>query len=283
MPVVRRYTDASEFGRCVIPFLSQHEAGNSLPFRIIGSLAAKPGPLPPDIYLAACLESDRRDAPVLGVALRTPPYNLVLSSPFPDDALTTLLANTAGLAALPGVIGPVAEAEAFATGWKAQTKGTTAVTMRLGTYALERVTPAPEVPGRLRAAVPADESFAREWIKAFHAEALPHAPPPSEAVDLRGLYFWEVEGVPVTSVCARPETPHGAVINAVYTPPAWRRRGYATAAVAAASAVMLEQGLKVCFLFTDLTNPTSNAIYQRIGYRPLGEFRQIGFTPAAGP
>ena len=26
---------------------------------------------------------------------------------------------------------------------------------------------------------------------------------------------------------------------------------------------------RFCFLFTDLANPTSNSIYQRIGYRPV--------------
>lgn len=281
MPVVRRFSDVGEFGRCVTPFLAQQEAGNSLPFRVISTLSAKPGPLPPDIYLAACLESDRPDAPILGVALRTPPHNLVLSEPFSAAALSALLADTVGTG-LPGVIGPLAGAEAFAAQWRAQTHGTTVVTMRLGTYALEQVSVGPPVAGRLRAAELADAPLMREWINAFHAEVLPHMPPPTEAVDLRGHCFWEVGGEPVTSVCARPDTPHGAVINAVYTPPALRRRGYATAAVAAASALMLAEGCKVCFLFTDLTNPTSNSIYQRIGYRYLGEFRQIGFRPAAG-
>ena len=235
MPCVRRFTDVGEFRRVVTPFLAQHEAGNSLPFRIIGSLAAKPGPLPAGIYLGACLQEDRDAAPVLGVALQTPPFNLVLSSPFPGVAITTLLADTAGIA-LPGVIGPVAEAEAFAAGWRAQTGGTASVTMRLGTYALEKVTPAPAVSGALRAALPDDAPLAREWMHAFHAEALPHAPPAAEPVDLQGYCFWEVDGVPVTAVRARPATPHGAVVNDVYTPPALRRRGYATAAVAAASA-----------------------------------------------
>lgn len=279
MPSVRRFTDAREFGRRVTPFLAQNEAGNSLPFRIMGSLAAKPGSLPVGIYLAACLQDDRDDSPVLGVALHTPPFNLVLSTPFPAEAVAAVLADTARTD-LPGVIGPGAGAEAFATAWRTHTKGSTAVTMQLGAYSLERVTPAPLVAGRLRAALPADAPLAREWLLAFHAEALPHAPPLGEPVDLVGYYFWELDGVSVTAVRARPATPHGAVVNDVYTPPAWRRRGYATAAVAAASATMLREGCKVCFLFTDLANPTSNSIYQRIGYQARGEFRQISFTAA---
>lgn len=281
MPRILRFTEVAEFSRCVTPFLALHEAGNSLPFRIMGSLAAKPGPLPAGIYLAACLATERDDAQVVGVALHTPPFNLVLSSPFSGEALSALLADTVGKN-LPGVLGPVAEAEAFAAGWRAHTHGTSSVTMRLGTYALQQATPTPRTAGRLRAATPPDAPLAREWIHAFHAEALPHAPPAAEPVDLDGYHFWEVDGIPVTAVRARRATPHGAVINDVYTPPALRRKGYATAAVAAASAAMLATGNTVCFLFTDLNNPTSNAIYQRIGYRPIGEFRQITFKSAAG-
>lgn len=280
MPCVRRFADVAEFRRRVAPFLSQQEAGNSLPFRILGALSAKPVPLPAGTYLAACVENDRSDAAVLGVALRTPPHNLVLSSPFPPAALAAVLEDTAK-ADLPGVIGPMAEAESFAAGWKAQAHGTTKVSMRLGTYALDRVIAAPSVSGRLRPAQPTDAPMATEWRSAFAAEVSPHMPPPTDLIDLKGYYFWEVDGTTVTSVCSLPATPHGAVINAVYTPPALRRRGYATAAVAAASAIMLQQGSKVCFLFTDLANPTSNSIYQRIGYRFIGEFRQIAFTPPA--
>jgi GNAT superfamily N-acetyltransferase len=278
MPTVRRFTDAAEFGRCVHPLLARNEAGNNLPFRILRALMAQPGPLPPQTYLAACLGEAGPDATVEGVGLRTPPHNLVLSSPCSAGAVAVLLADTAGMD-LPGVIGPREEADAFAAGWRLQFGGTTAVTMGLGVYALEQVNAVLPVPGRLRPAVPGDAGWAQDWIRAFHAEAVPHGPPPEEPVDLRGHFFWEVDGRPVTSVCAQPATPNGAVINAVYTPPTLRRRGYATATVAAASALMLGAGCRLCFLFTDLANPTSNGIYQRIGYRRMGEFRQIGFTP----
>jgi predicted GNAT family acetyltransferase len=64
-------------------------------------------------------------------------------------------------------------------------------------------------------------------------------------------------------------TPHGIRIGAVYTPPEYRQRGYASACVAYLSQMMLDSGRKFCFLFTDLSNPTSNHIYQQIGYEPV--------------
>jgi predicted GNAT family acetyltransferase len=32
---------------------------------------------------------------------------------------------------------------------------------------------------------------------------------------------------------------------------------------------LIAGGRQFCFLFTDLANPTSNSIYQRVGYRPV--------------
>ena len=84
------------------------------------------------------------------------------------------------------------------------------------------------------------------------------------------------------SMCSRSRpTLHGASIGLVYTPPGLRGRGYASACVADLSQRILDSGKAFCTLFTDLANPTSNAIYQRIGYRPLCDFREIRFSDAA--
>lgn len=67
-------------------------------------------------------------------------------------------------------------------------------------------------------------------------------------------------------------TPNGIRISAVYTPPDLRCRGYASALTAAVSQDQLNRGRRFCFLFTDLANPTSNKIYQEIGYRPVCDY-----------
>ncbi|MBA7487361.1 hypothetical protein ES705_10097 [subsurface metagenome] len=74
---------------------------------------------------------------------------------------------------------------------------------------------------------------------------------------------------PVSMVREAGRTPNGNFVNLVYTPPSLRRKGYATECVAKLSKQLLEEGNKYCFLFTDLSNPTSNSIYQKIGYRPV--------------
>jgi predicted GNAT family acetyltransferase len=57
----------------------------------------------------------------------------------------------------------------------------------------------------------------------------------------------------------------------VYTPPTWRRRGYAGACVSALSAHLLATEAQMCVLYAQLANPTSNGIYRSIGYRPVIE------------
>ena len=76
-------------------------------------------------------------------------------------------------------------------------------------------------------------------------------------------------------------TPDGVRIGAVYTPPEYRGRGHATACVAALSQRMLDTGLAFCFLYTDLSNPTSNSIYQRIGYHLVRDVVDYNFDDAS--
>jgi predicted GNAT family acetyltransferase len=76
---------------------------------------------------------------------------------------------------------------------------------------------------------------------------------------------------------SRP-TKTGVSVSSVYTPPAFRKRGYASALVASLSALALENGKKFCTLYTDLSNPTSNSIYQKIGYDVVADVVDVNFT-----
>jgi predicted GNAT family acetyltransferase len=84
----------------------------------------------------------------------------------------------------------------------------------------------------------------------------------------RTLFLWE-DGEPMSLCGVGGETPNGIRIGPVYTPPAFRTRGYASALVAAVSQTELDAGRRFCFLFTDQANPTANHIYQAIGYEPI--------------
>ena len=87
------------------------------------------------------------------------------------------------------------------------------------------------------------------------------------------------------SACARVSiagfggpTPNGIRIGPVHTPRARRGRGYGTAVTAAVTRLQLARGRTLCFLYTDLANPTSNAIYRRLGYVTVCDSREVAFV-----
>jgi predicted GNAT family acetyltransferase len=140
----------------------------------------------------------------------------------------------------------------------------------------------PAIQGRLREATSSERDLAVEWALAFVREAIPNHPNEAEeSVDrhLRAgtLYFWE-DGGPVTMCASVGGARTSARINLVYTPPDLRSRGYATAVVSALTRRLLAGGNRYCCLYTDLANPTSNSVYQRIGYRPVCDIDQYSFA-----
>ncbi len=89
------------------------------------------------------------------------------------------------------------------------------------------------------------------------------------------VWFWEdVDGHRVHLTAANPPAFGVARIGPVYTPKEQRGRGYASAAVAAVSQLLLDDGAQVC-LFTDQANPTSNKIYEALGYRPVVDLANL--------
>jgi hypothetical protein len=191
------------------------------------------------------------------------------------------------LCALPGVAGPAAVAGAFAVRWRALTGGSSALAMAQRIYELSEVVPVAGVPGVLRPIRDEDSRLLLDWFDDFvtcergigHEDAV-RALERFLTADyvVRGLYLWEVGGEPVSMVGHSGPTPNGMRVGPVYTPPQARRRGFASAAVAALSQRLLDSGRKFCFLHTDLANPTSNHIYQTIGYRPVSYADQYRFA-----
>ncbi|HEX4325100.1 MAG TPA: GNAT family N-acetyltransferase [Gaiellaceae bacterium] len=152
--------------------------------------------------------------------------------------------------------------------------------------------PPTNVPGSSRIATTDDRELALGWWIAFGDEVLRQGGPgrdrAEESIDHRlrspaaGILLWEDGGKPVSVAGWGGQTPNGIRIGPVYTPPELRARGYATAVTAELSRRLLDGrlfagGRRFCFLYTDLDNPTSNAIYERIGYRRVAESAEISF------
>jgi predicted GNAT family acetyltransferase len=131
----------------------------------------------------------------------------------------------------------------------------------------------PGPPGTARVATTADRGLLEAWLSAFFRQAADPAESVRAMVTDRlgygGLTLWEVDGAAVA--LAGVLRPAAGVIRVapVYTPPACRRRGYARAVTVAVSQAAIDAGANDVVLFTDLANPASNALYQRLGYQPL--------------
>lgn len=277
-------SDPLEFTARVGEFLAAQEAVNNLLFGILADLPSSPTRQQP---LLAVLEDT--GVPTV-VAVMTPPRDLVLSrSGIPGAVAGLARALQARGVAVPGVSGPALEAQAFAATWmRLQGVPVRKVAAMRIYQATEIIPPVPQAPGRLRLAGPADVDLVARWIAAFNQEAVFESPDPQAALRLarvlvspqplldagdvpaprRSMYLWDNDG-PVAMTATGGPTPHGGRVYAVYTPPEHRRRGYASACVAAVSSQLLARGLRYCFLFTDLDNATSNHIYQQIGYQPV--------------
>lgn len=202
----------------------------------------------------------------------------------PAAAIAALVEDVGRVySSLNGVGGPAAVAEAFAQTWTARHGGTWKTRFRMRLHELTRVSfPAPLPAGSLRKATEADLPLAREWTDAYVRDVGLAVPVPDMAQRLvaRGLlFFWTDAGRECAMASSSRETRSGCAINMVYTPPRFRRSGYATAAVATLSDALLKSGRRFCCLYTDLANPTSNSIYAKIGYRPIRDDVEIDFSP----
>jgi uncharacterized protein len=278
----QRVDDRGSFAERVIPFLARAEAVNNLPLRLLQSTVAdepmKTVESSSNEWWMAVVQS--MDGTLSGMAMRTPPYSLILSQPCEGlGALVALLATES----LPGVVGPVDLVSAFAERWIDKRGGRIEVGLKLGIYEADQVKTTPAVAGALRLATAADLTLIGEWLNAFHLEALPHDPAPVLPVTPDGYFIWGAEnGEPVTMVFGQRCTAESAFIKSVFTPPMHRRCGYATAAVGAVTTELLAQGFERCFLFTNQANLISNSIYPKIGYRRISDYVHLRFGAEAG-
>src|SRR6202030_728711 len=97
-----------------------------------------------------------------------------------------------------------------------------------------------------------------------------------------GMLLWNHEGRPVSLAGTNRAAAGHARIGPVYTPPDLRGRGFGGASTAAVTQAALDDGADGVVLFTDLANPTSNTLYQRLGYRPLSDWAVLRFGPPSG-
>ena len=279
---INKYNNANEYYQRVESYLLQDEAAHCL---LIGLSKAMCNSQPKhqDFPYLVTVESD---GAIVATAIRTSPRRrLILSKSTDLEAIKSIAEDAIAFEnkSLPGVIGLKSEAITFARTWHFLTEQNYKLAFAMKIHQLKTVIAVRKASGSFRLVEKSDRSLITKWIQAFELEALGDSEPKSDPstwfeknLKKKSLYIWQ-DKVPVSIAAFGGATANGVKVNAVYTPPEYRGKGYATSCVAALSQHLLDLGYRYCFLFTDLANPTSNHIYQKIGYQPVCEISNYSF------
>ncbi len=278
--------DTAGFLAAAGDFLRADPAGNTVMLSVTEDLLVKAAA--PGETLFGWWQPDGDQ--VRAAFMHTPDYPLLLSrvsGPAAAALARDLTAEAGTGRRIPGVNVGQEAADAFAAAWRDRTGDVVAVYRRMRLFRLgELISPRPWPEGTARLAVGTERDLLARWFGAFAREVgdppgQDHSQAAAGRLAYGGITVWEAGGVPV-SVAGRTRAVAGMVrVGPVYTPPELRGRGYAGAATAAVSQAALDAGLREVVLYTDLANPTSNALYQRLGYRPVEDRVVLSFTPAA--
>jgi ribosomal protein S18 acetylase RimI-like enzyme len=225
--------------------------------------------------------------------LHTPPFPCLLAGPTMPSGRDgrRCIGELAGQLAnfgrrLPGVNSVEGVAMAFAAAWQQRTGAEANVGLRSRLYRLDELRPpSPWPPGAARVAGAADAELLEDWSARFSAELGDSAPAipgvVADRISQGGLTLWETDGMAVSM--AGVNRPMGGTVRVgpVYTPGPHRQRGYGAAVTATVSRAALDAGAGSVVLFTDVANPVSNSLYQRLGYRPVEDRVVIRFVQGA--
>ncbi len=263
---VARHSDPDAFLAAAAPMSARGEASASFFTGWAHLMKRTPAQADGRVYLATC-----RHGRIHGAAIQRDEGPVIIGQSDAPAAIAFADDLARDWAGLQGVVGALPAAEAFARRWNRLTGRTHRLRVRLRQHALATVNDLPMAPGAPRTATEADTEWLIERQYAFMAEVgLPD--PPSRVRELLPgrvahgeFWIWDHDGRAAYAGFS-DAAPDFARIAPVYTTPECRGRGYATSLVAKMARELLARGKRRLFLTTDIANPTSNAIYARIGF-----------------
>ena len=281
----KQYNTLDFFRDSVLNILLKDEAGNNLPISILTDRKSETS----GKWFMSTVSDNFYN--ILLIALCALPHNIILSEPAQvKSGPVTGLGSVEFLAnnmkrircGVSGVFARTDLADRFAAAYFGNTDKklkTTSVAMKL-----DRLLPYEMASGICMPLTESDLSYAPSWERAFCVECkIPTFSLEESTSRIRARigtdrhYIWWEDGVPVSQVVYGRDTPDGAVINWVYTPPEFRGHGYASALVAEVAKLLFLRGKKFCCLFADAENPVSRSVYSKLGYKEVDFFRQIQF------
>ena len=285
---LKQYTDIEAFRSAVVEPLLENEVQNNLILSLITKNAYNTPQFAAD-WLLATVGGSGGDVALTAVYIK--PFALLLyetGNKRRDDAVEILARELRRVNCMPsGVMAKSDLARRFSAAITGNASGGGAGAGRLhmvsSAMRLDKLEHYEKAPGFCRTLENRDTFFIPYWERAFSEDCRAHVftiPEYTERLVSRlgkdTHYIWE-NGVPVSQAVHGRDTPNGAVINSVYTPPHYRGLGYATSVVAALSGALLDSGRSFCCLFADAENPVSCGIYRKLGFYDVCELEDIRF------
>ncbi|TWT02271.1 GNAT family N-acetyltransferase [Planomicrobium sp. CPCC 101079] len=273
------YAETEAFSEKVEPLLYGHEDIYSLFLGILNHI--KQGKY--EDYFLALAEDE---GVVLAACLMTPPHPLQLvcfqGVPELESELSRLLLES-GIE-VKGIVGDRETVNRFVLAWIAETGQKANLLMDQGLYRADAVaTGLEKSPGTWRVANKKDAPLLEEWCLLFEVETGIKVSSPAEAarkidafIEGKEVYVWEVDGEVVSCMKKTRPSKRGITVSFVFTPRKHRRKGYARTLVAEVTEELLLE-YDFAMLYTDLKNPTSNKIYQEIGYEQIANPVHVSF------
>lgn len=276
------YKQAQDFEEKAKPFLLKNEDVYSLFYGVLQGI--KTG-----LYDNPMMVTIENEGRTVALFQMTPPHplNIIIIDETQLDAILTFAAaefSQRGIH-IPSAVGLKSVVYTFAEKWKDISNTVPCVLMNQGLYRLDVVDEMLDLsPGNWRYAKKDEAPLIEKWYHAFNEDvglptALNQVIKDKVAQFLEGqeVFFWEDNGIVVSMMKKARPSEHGVTVSFVFTPKEERKKGYARTLVAAGSNELLKT-YDFCVLYTDMLNPTSNKIYQEIGYRKIADSVHLEFV-----
>ncbi|HDR4906595.1 TPA: GNAT family N-acetyltransferase [Bacillus cereus] len=263
------YEEIFHFKEDVTPFLEKNEQENNL---ILGVLQMVQQPT----FMGIAKQGE--EIAVVFLQTEEKKQIIVATSEMVEEAIVELAKKLVEVYPnVPGLIGNKKIVQRLAEEIAVLENKKTTVAMEQGIYELKQVKKKWNGDGVFREVNSDELTLIEQWIYQFCEDVnLPTTKEEAEQtartlLTNHRLFGLEVDGKLVSVAAKTRPTKNNITVNFVYTPTEARKKGYASNCVAALSQRMLDEGYKTTTLYTDLANPTSNKIYQEIGYEQIAE------------
>ncbi|MCU5471915.1 GNAT family N-acetyltransferase [Bacillus paranthracis] len=263
------YEEIVNFKEEVTPFLEKNELENNL---ILGVLQMVHQP----IFMGIAKQGE--EIAVVFLQTEEKKQIIVATSEMAEEDIVELAKKLAEVYPnVPGLIGNKKIVQRLAEEIAVLENKKTTVAMEQGIYELKQVKKKWNGDEVFREVNSDELTLIEQWIYQFCEDVnLPTTKEEAKQtahtlITNHRLFGLEVDGKLVSVAAKTRPTKNNITVNFVYTPKEERKKGYASNCVAALSQRMLDEGYKTTTLYTDLANPTSNKIYQEIGYEQIAE------------